>query len=304
MLKAYIIIAHKYPSQLHRLVSALTDESSTFFIHLDKKANIAAFQRLIGGSRVHWVERVEANWGEFGLVEATLNALKAVRASGRVFDRILLLSGQDYPIKSNDTIDEFLRQSPHSNFIEYHSLPNPVKWQPKGGMYRVNKYFFGLKAYQRYRAKALNFLAIIFPFLRRRLPQGMKPYAGSMWWIIDDYSLRYILDYVEANPDYIAFHKKTFAADELFFHMILLNATDERVRANIVNDDKRFIKWKDITAAHPEQLSEEHLEEIQQSDALFARKFDITEDDAILQRIEQQRTTETPDRNPPDEERG
>lgn len=291
MQKAYIILAHKYPSQLHRLTKALNDEFSTFFIHIDKKANLPAFQRQTGGNNIEWVERVEANWGEFGLVEAILNSLKAVKASGKIYDRIILLSGQDYPIKSNARLNEYLKQSLESNFIEYHPLPNAAKWKPQGGLYRVNKYFLGLKFHQRYRAKTLNFLAMIFPPLKRRLPTGMKPYAGSMWWIIDDHSMHYILDYVKNNPGYTAFHKKTFAADELFFHMILLNAADEKVRTRIVNDDKRFIKWKDINASHPEQLSEKDLDDIQNSDALFARKFDITEDDEILTLIELQRSS-------------
>jgi glutathione synthase/RimK-type ligase-like ATP-grasp enzyme len=138
---------------------------------------------------------------------------------------------------------------------------------------------------------------MVFPQFQRQMPQGMKAYAGSMWWIIDEYSMNYILEYVKNNPDYVSFHKKTFAADELFFHMILLNATDEKVRQSIVNDDKRFIKWKDINASHPEQLEEKHLEEIKNSDALFARKFDITEDDEILNLIELQRTRPTDERN-------
>lgn len=298
MQKAYIILAHKYPSQLFRLYKALNDEFSTFFIHIDRKADIEKFQRLIKDKKVKWVDRVEANWGEFGLVEAVLSLLNAVKASGKKFDRIILLSGQDYPIKSNHTINEYLRRSTQGNFIEFHALPNPSKWKPNGGLYRVNKYFLGLRFSQRYKAKALNFLAMVFPRLQRRIPQGMKAYAGSMWWIIDDYSMNYILDYVANNPEYVAFHKNTFAADELFFHMILLNATDEKLRASIVNDDKRFIKWKDINASHPEQLDEKDLDEIKRSDALFARKFDITEDDEILNLIEQQRSAPPDPRNP------
>lgn len=291
MQKAYLILAHKYPSQLFRLYRALNDEFSSFFIHIDGKADIEKFQRLITDKTVTWVDRVETNWGEFSLVEAVLNLLQSVKDTGQRFDRILLLSGQDYPIKSNLVINEYLRQSAQSNFIEYHALPDPAKWKPNGGLYRVNKYFLGLRFHQRYKAKALNFLAMVFPQLERQMPKGMKAYAGSMWWIIDDYSINYILDYVQKNPGYVAFHKNTFAADELFFHMILLNATDEKLRGSIVNDDKRFIKWKDLNASHPEQLEEKDLEEIRQSDALFARKFDITEDDEILNLIEQQRSS-------------
>lgn len=292
MQKAYLILAHKFPAQLFRLYTALNDECSTFFIHIDKKADVEKFRELITDPEVLWVDRVNANWASFGLVEAVLNLLHAVKGSGKKFDRIILLSGQDYPIKSNPTINEYLRQSAESNFIEYHPLPSPAKWKPDGGLYRVNKYFLGLSFQQRCKAKALNFLALLFPCLRRRIPHGMKAYAGSMWWIIDQYSMSYILDYVANNPGYIAFHKKTFAPDELFFHMILLNASDKKVRDRIVNDDKRFIKWKDLNASHPKQLDVKDLEEIKRSDALFARKFDITEDDEILNLIERQRTAQ------------
>ncbi|HEX8314369.1 MAG TPA: beta-1,6-N-acetylglucosaminyltransferase [Flavisolibacter sp.] len=290
MNKAYLILAHKYPLQLYRLYKALEDEHSTFFIHIDKKVEMTKFQELVTDKKVRWVNRAEANWGEFGLVEAVLNLLQAVKDCGKKFDRIILLSGQDYPIKSNHTINEYLRQSAQRTFIEYHPLPSPKKWKPHGGLYRVNKYFFGFGFHQRVAAKMVNLLAMIVPLLERNIPKGMKPYAGSTWWIIDDYSMRYILDFVADNPGYVAFHKNTFAADEVFFHMILLNATDEKVKAKIVNDDKRFIKWKDIHAAHPEQLTEKDMDEIRCSDALFARKFDITNDEEMLDLIERQRS--------------
>ena len=289
MEKAYIIIVHKNPQQVARLIDALNDGSSTFFLHLDLKINLGSFQCQISGTHIHWVNRVDASWGEFGLTAATLSGMNAVKAFPKKFDRIIVLSGQDYPIKSNHAINECLRRSPYSNFIEYYLLPNYVKWIPNGGMYRVNKYFFGIKLHQRYKAKTLNFLALFIPPLRRKIPEGMKPYAGSNWWIIDDYTLHYLLDFVESHPEYVAFHKHTFVADELFFHMILLNTDDERIKASTVNDNKRFILWKQY-APHPEWLDLEHLEDMLASDALFARKFDMAEGDEVLCQIDQHRS--------------
>ena len=85
MQKAYIILAHKCPSQLFRLYKALNDEFSSFFFHIDKKVDITKFQGLIPDPNVKWVDRVEANWGEFSLVEAVLNLLNAVKDSGEKF---------------------------------------------------------------------------------------------------------------------------------------------------------------------------------------------------------------------------
>lgn len=283
-----MILAHTYPEQLFRLVQKLEDNRSFFFIHIDKRADLSIFKKLlILKHKIIFVERVTSNWGEFGLVSATLNCLKAVKNYNHTFERIILLSGQDYPIKSNSEIDHFFKTTRCTVFLEYYSLPDFVKWQPSGGLYRVNKYFLGLRSYQKLGARIINLLATLLPFLRRQIPAGMKPFAGSGWWMIDNYALHYILNYVEEHPEYVAFHQYTFASDELFFHMILLNATDEKIRKGIINNNKRLVKWKAITDSHPETIKKSDLPSLIQSDDLFARKFDSFEDTEIIDLIDQ-----------------
>jgi len=274
-MKAYVILAHKQPAQLSRLIRTLSDGDSLFFVHIDRRADIKQFESLAEfGDTVQFVPRVKTEWASFGLVEAVLNGLRAVRRSDKPVSHVVLLSGQDYPIKNNEYIRRFMEQAGNQSFIEYFALPNPAKWKPNGGLYRVNKYFMGLRTYQRYGAKAANFLSAMLPFLQRKAYNGMKAYAGSMWWIIDHNAMNYILDFVTRNPRYAAFHRFTFAADELFFHMILLNAKNDKLASVIVNTDKRFIKWSGKEAAHPETISREDIQQLVESDALFARKFD------------------------------
>lgn len=288
MQKAYIIIAHKNPDQLCRLIKTLTDGLSNFFIHIDKNVSISIFKSLeVFGNDVHFVERVFSKWSSYGLVQGTLNAMAAIKHSKKDFDRIILLSGQDYPIKSNNYINKYLHESPHSIFFEYWPLPNYNKWpKDKGGMYRINKYYFGLKFYQLFFSKLANLLASFFPLIRRKIPVNMKPFAGSQWWIIDKYTTGYILDFVNKHPVYTAFHKHTFASDELFFQMILLNSQDEKILNNIKNESNRFIKWKASSVAHPELLTEIDFDDISNSDKLFARKFDQSVDSKILDLID------------------
>ncbi len=286
MEKAYIILAHHYPDQVYRLVERLDDRLSVFFIHIDKKTDISEFREVLELDKVQLVERVKLHWAGLSFVKAILNGLVAVKESGKTFDRIILLSGQDYPIKSNAFINNFLHSSPFKVFLEYFLLPNHAKWQPGGGMYRVNKYYFGLKAYQTYTARTFNFLSRYIPSLRRTLPGNIKPFAGSTWWIIDMYALHYILDYIDNNPAYTAFHKHTFAPDEIFFQTILMNTTDQRLADSISNNNMRLIKWKDIKAAHPQEMTRSDMNDILTSDALFARKFNLHENPEILDLID------------------
>jgi hypothetical protein len=287
MEKGYIILAHRNPEQLYRLLKRLDDNHATFFIHIDKKVPITYFNRLLEfRDKIHLVDRVVSNWAEFGLVQATINALKAIKETGNSFDRIILLSGQDYPIKNNQYLDTFFSSSTYKVFIESVIIPDFKRWKPGGGMYRINKYFFGLKSYQRYSAKALNFLGIILPFFRRNAPRKYIPYAGSQWWIIDMHALNYILEFIKANKSYYSFHKSTFAPDEVFFHGILLNATDPQLKESISNEHLHFMNWEDTSKGHPETLRKQDFENISQSKALFARKFDPSVDEEVLDWID------------------
>jgi hypothetical protein len=101
------------------------------------------------------------------------------------------------------------------------------------------------------------------------------------------HALNYILDFLNVHRNYYRFHKSTFAADEVFFHTILLNSADEKMRGSICNAHKRYIKWLDTTMGHPEILRKKDYDEMVNSDALFARKFDMEVDHEILDLIDE-----------------
>lgn len=285
MKKAYIILAHKNEAMVKRLIDRLDDNASDFFLHVDLKSNIKGFRRIFSDNpRVCFLQRERTGWGAFGLVRATLNAMRVVR--GGDYEKVILLSGQDYPIKSNEEIDQFFRNSPYNIFMDHFPLPNHSKWGSGGGMYRVNKYFFGLSFPKKLMAKTANFIGIVFPPAKRRELPYMKPFSGSQWWAMDMRAVNYILEYVESHPEYIRYHRHTFAADELFFQMILLNCPDGSLRANIANDNLRFMRWKDESIAHPEILSVSDVESISDSEALFARKFDPEVDSEVINVID------------------
>ena len=284
-------MAHRYPAQLFRLIERLNDGQSQFFIHIDKTAEFSQFQIVKAfGDIVQFIERVDSKWGGFGSVQASLNGLKAVKNSGKSFDRILLLSGQDYPIKSNHNINEFFKTSPHSVFVDYFPIPNYKKWpgSDRGGWYRVDKYYIGLKWHEFFRSKSMNLLSTYLPFLRRKIPGGMKPFTGSQWWSVDEYAMNYILDYDAKHPEYRAFHQYTFVPDELYVHMILGNSKDEKIMKSLTPTNKRFMIWEKPDSTHPNTLRTKDLAAMKASDHLFARKFDAGVDAEIFDLIDRE----------------
>lgn len=282
-------MAHKNPGQLHRLIDRLNDGTSEFFIHIDKTAELFQFKLAKEFDNiVHFFERVDSKWGGFGSVQASLNGLEAVKNSQKKFDRILLLSGQDYPIKSNEYINNFFKNSLYSVFMEYSPIPNYKKWpgSDRGGWYRVDKFYIGLKWYELFCSKFLNLQSTYIPFLKRKIPNKMKPYTGSQWWSVDMYALNYILNYDQDHPRYRSFHKYTFVPDELYVQMIIANSTDEKLTKSIENNNKQFMIWEKPGSTHPNILGKTNLNDILSSDDLFARKFDEKADAEILDLID------------------
>jgi len=284
--KAYIILAHKNLGHLTRMVDRLSDGRSYFFIHVDLKTELpCSYSELAKRRHVTLVKRISTSWGGFSLAQATLNAMYDIRDSGINFDAVSLLSGQDYPIKSNEEIDKFLEESEYGVYIDYFTLPNYKRWE-SGGTYRYQKYFFGIGKFSLVFSQLMNLLSTYIPVLARKLPPNLVPYCGSQWWTINMYALNYILDFIKDHPDYTDFHKFTFAPDELFFHIILLNTKDPELKRSICKDNLRFIKWEKLENAHPEVLTPKDMEDLTKTSSLFARKFEGENNEKILDMID------------------
>ena len=138
---AYIISAYKLPDQLVRLVSKLNTDASHFLIHVDEKTDEAVFRRMREPLRlpnIHFLERHRCYYGGFGHVKATLKGIDEIFRRRLPFDYVILLTGQDYPIKSNRQIDEFFLQQEGWSFMEYFRLPWD-KWD-YGGLNRIESW--------------------------------------------------------------------------------------------------------------------------------------------------------------------
>src|SRR5690606_33583760 len=117
-LKYYIILAHKQPQQLKRLVEGLDDKESFFVIHVDKKENLNLFKENLSKRNIHFIEnRYESNWGSDKLVLATLACLKFIKDKFcSRHSHVILMSGLDYPIQTNKEINRFLSNNKKTNF--------------------------------------------------------------------------------------------------------------------------------------------------------------------------------------------
>ena len=129
----HIILCHNNPAQVKRLANKLLDEENDLVvIHVCQNAPDQFFNALKIGlnhsNRVHFCKREEGNWGEFGIVQGTINALglglQIMGTQKRFYFN--LLSAQDYPIKPISSFKRFLSESGGKDFMSVY------QWYPKG----------------------------------------------------------------------------------------------------------------------------------------------------------------------------
>jgi hypothetical protein len=290
---AYIVSAYKLPAQLVRLVRRLDGPGTSTYIHVDAKTDERTFQAMTEPlaqlRNVHFLPRHACHWGDFGHVRASLKALRALIESGRAFDYVVLLTGQDYPLRSQGAIAETLRARASSVFMSPRPLPH-VHWTG-GGTDRIDRWHF------RAAGRALSFPGSPFRRnwlnrawslpaqllrLRRSFPAGMQPWGGSSYWMMPADCARYIDEFVHDRPDYVRFFERVLIPDEIFFHTIVMNSA---FAGRVAGDDLRYVDWSQ-DADHPKLLTTADFERMMASSALFARKFDPDVDAVVLDLID------------------
>jgi hypothetical protein len=269
---AYVISAYRRPEHLARLVHRLAGEDVRFFVHVDKKTREPTYRQMVEGvadlGTVSFLPRHACHWGGFGHVRASLKGIAAVAEGGFDPDHTILLSGQDYPIKSNRAIRDFLTERRSRSAFMHFPLPTP-HWTG-GGV-------------PRFRDWHLRFgrLHVRLP-LRRTLPLGLRPWGGSAYWIMSREALELVHCFVREHPEYVGFFEHVDIPDEIFFQTILLNS-----RLATQCDDVRlhYTEWGRLPA--PAILNSHDYPHLVESSCLFARKFDPQVDSRVLDLIDE-----------------
>lgn len=262
---AYIVLGHKRPDLLGRLVAALGP--SPVGVHIDRKVDVTPFGAALRDQPdVTFLPRHVCHWGNYGHVAASLEGLKWFLTTDA--SHAVLLTAQCYPLTTQAHVRRRLAElGDHSQF---RVRPFPIeRWGPTGGYHRIDRYWFVLRS----RLRRLKLTP-------RRLPDRLHPHGGGSYWCLSRRHVEYTLDYLARRPGVADFFKTTFVPDEMIFHTILGNSplADELVR------EPFNYNYFALNSPNPIILGIEHLAAARASGALFARKF---EDHAVLDQLDE-----------------
>lgn len=279
---AYLIIAHDKFEMLKRLVERLDSEWNDIYIHIDFKAGEIDQDYIADSARkssLFFVDRISVAWGGYSQIECEMILFEA--AYKKHYEYYHLLSGVDYPIKSQKEIRDFFEQNKGKEFIDFWDRPE------KEYLYRVQYYYPLQEKIGRYTydlhticLRILSKLLVLKQRIKRvnRLKMFDGEFkTGSQWVSVTDAFVCYL---VENKNKIKSLFGDGIAVDELFIQTMCWNSPFKSVLYNA--GSIRLIDWE---RGNPYTWQESDFEEIQQSRCLFARK--LSDQNSLAQIIDE-----------------
>jgi hypothetical protein len=246
---------------------------------VDKKVDERPFREAARDLPVSFVEpRHHVFYAGYSMVRATLELIRGALRDSAV-RKLVLLSGDSYPIKPSDQIAEMLSDS---RGILGHIQVGPesecdrhvfeVRYQDCS---LLNERIAGQSRMRCYLARiAQNLLSTIV--LKGESP--MPLFRGSQWWSLPRDMVEYCLEVSDSPAGRMLerYLKLTDASDELFFQTLLLNSR-YRDRCFRLGPHKRNagVVYSDFSVHResPALLDLRDLSALRRSPCPFARKF-------------------------------
>lgn len=277
---AYLLLVHRFPDQFERLFRAIHDPAHHYVVHVDANADPAVSRQieafLAPYPNTAMLESRPALWGGWSLVDAELRGMAKLLEMGADWEFFINLSGQDFPLKSQSAIRDFLAQNRGKEFIR-----------------AVNQDIVRSDTMNRLR----NYVVerrdrVIRTIFRRPFLRGATPYIGNQWMIVSRRFCEFVCHDPQADR-FKRFYRNTFIPDEGFFQTVMMNTA---AHGEVVGDDLRAIDWvpdgpiklrpRTFTVADTDTL-------LKAGKNLFARKFEADVDADILTLLERRIGLET-----------
>ncbi|MGR3493625.1 MAG: DUF5928 domain-containing protein [Shimia sp.] len=268
---AYILLCHKDPASVIAQVERLTAAGDCVSIHFDGRAKPADFDRIRRAFADHRSvtfarRRIKCGWGEWSLVAATLEAVRAAVDAFEDATHFYMLSGDCQSIKSAEYAHAFLagRDVDYIESFDYFSS----NWI-KTGMREerlIYRHYFNERTQKRrfylaYRAQQRL-------GLERDIPADLRMMIGSQWWCLRRRTIEAILAFAGERRDVMRFFKTTWIPDETFFQTLtrhLVPSTEIETRT------LTFLMFSDY--GMPVTFYNDQYDMLVAQDYLFARKI-------------------------------
>jgi len=268
---AYILLCHKDPEGVIAQAIRLTAAGDCISIHFDARAKVQDYRRIRGALTANAAvtfarRRLKCGWGEWNLVEASLEAIKAAAEAFPQATHFYMLSGDCMPIKTAEHAHALLAADDADyiesfDFFESDWIKTGIKEERLIYRHWFNErnrkvLFYRSMAVQ----KALG--------LMRSPPEDLRIQIGSQWWCLRRQTVEAVLDFCAKRRDVMRFFRTTWIPDETFFQTIVRHLVPDReIRSRTLT----FLMFTDYGI--PVTFHNDHHDMLLNQDFVFARKI-------------------------------
>ncbi|WP_162619625.1 beta-1,6-N-acetylglucosaminyltransferase [Salinicola peritrichatus] len=270
---AFILLAHEKPTLIKELVISLISSGHDVYVHYDQnspydlenESGTWGIEQYPGG--VYFAKRVKVAWGEWSIVQATLNCLRLAREKEyNGATRFVLLSGSCMPTKPIYQLADFLSNT-DKDFIEAVDA-RTSRWVA-GGIQNERweyRHYFNYRFERKKFYWSLKFQKKFLP--KRKLPHEHTPHIGSQWWCLRRSTVEKILGLLDKDSGIEKFYRRTCVPDEHFFQTLVANLVPNKELEPYLLTKYNFNSW-----GVPRVYYEDDYEELLHQDKFFARKI-------------------------------
>lgn len=298
----YLIMTHKNPEQIYRLVSTIKQSSPDSYILLSHDfANCSLDTSMFKEFSGIDFQFKRGERGDFSLVDKYLSGINRLLTNNIDFDWLITLSGQDYPTQPLSELEYFLSTTKYDAFLEYFNVFSPESiWSMREGskryLYQYKKINIPLYKWTIPIQKVLYKLNFVQNLFRINFEFGLRfgtkkktifddsfhCYGGSFFTILSKECTLYLDEFSKNNDRIIEYFKNVLIADESFIQTILVNSN----RFNLYNQCKHYFDFSNCIHGHPAILTVKDYDAMTQKKYYFARKFDLNVDSKILDMLD------------------
>ncbi|WP_312900064.1 beta-1,6-N-acetylglucosaminyltransferase [Chryseobacterium taichungense] len=264
---AYFIMVHHKPEIFKAMFSKIYTRDQFYLIHIDRKAKAEVTEEiqmyLTQFPNAYILESMNIVSGGFSMIQAELNAMEYLLNVSKDWDYFINLSGEDYPLKSQHIIRQFLTINNGKNYLFYYDQ----KFYRPDTLQRIQNHFTELTH---------KISSLIY---KREFMEGVTPYIGGKWFIFTRETCMFLINNKRVI-DFEDYYLHTLLPAESFFQTVLMNTIFKDI---IVNDDKRAFIEKTL---FNKNLYNNHLiRSLKVKNQLFIRKINAKTNENILNYI-------------------
>lgn len=289
---AFLISAYTDPQQLGNMVRALADKEHWFFVHVDRKVDITPFLKSVEGQkRVNFTtKRFTSNWGGYGQVRYQMELLRESIECGIAFDRLFLLTAQDYPLVSKQQLTTILRDNPNKEYLIGY---NATKYNAQLERTTVYHFFRDVPEWLRLRKVArwlMTKLPIRKPHYLNVDGEHWDLYNSSSYMCITRGLAIYILKKMHECKEIGRYFKTAFVPEELVIPTIVFNSPYRRNATLWPNAEYPGLYGLSTVTFFDYSnkihiFDESDYELLMGCGKMFARKFSSTKSEKLMQML-------------------